>query len=377
MMNELQILAATMQQVVMDAVANFRVKPFSDRDVHTYLLFLHGMNLLDRGFLDDAVKMLAASTNGQNPGGLVVLKALATDTRRKDLEYAVNKLEAQQVGYELDSFRLKALTLKYDALAMEPKELIPVVKQHLYDDQPLSEDKEEYYEQLFAEAEKMMKDANTLKWGDYKPWGDKMVSVSSAYEVAIKLFLVCVHHGNTKGLTMVESHLKRNRNEDWEKLVNELKTPEAGVAAPIIEQETENDNTSDMEKHEYNLNRFLLAQELDYDTALMEMQDGAKESHWIWYIFPQLKGLGHSHNSQFYGLDGRDEAIAYLNHPVLGERLREISRVLLQHRKKDIHDIMGSSIDVLKLKTCMKLFDSISPNDVFDEVLDAFFMNEI
>ncbi|MCQ2238499.1 MAG: DUF1810 domain-containing protein [Bacteroidaceae bacterium] len=132
-----------------------------------------------------------------------------------------------------------------------------------------------------------------------------------------------------------------------------------------------------MEKHEYNLNRFLLAQELDYDTALMEMQDGAKESHWIWYIFPQLKGLGHSYNSKFYGLDGRDEAIAYLNHPVLGARLREISRVLLQHRKKDIHDIMGSSIDVLKLKTCMKLFDSISPNDVFDEVLDAFFMNEI
>lgn len=377
MMNELQILAATMQQVVMDAVANFRVKPFSDRDVHTYLLFLHGMNLLDRGFLDDAVKMLAASTNGQNPGGLVVLKALATDTRRSDLKYAVNKLEAQQVGYELDSFRLKALTLKYDALTMEPKELIPVVKQHLYDDQPLSEDEKKYFEQLFVEAEKMMKDANTLKWGDYKPWGDKMVSVSSAYEAAIKLLLACVHHDNTEGLAKVESYLKRNKNADWEKLVNELKASMTEAAEPIIEQETENDNTSDMEKHEYNLNRFLLAQELDYDTALMEMQDGAKESHWIWYIFPQLKGLGHSHNSQFYGLDGRDEAIAYLNHPVLGARLREISRVLLQHRKKDIHDIMGSSIDVLKLKTCMKLFDSISPNDVFDEVLDAFFRNEI
>lgn len=377
MMNELQILAATMQQVVMDAVANFRLKSFCNRDVHTYLLFVYGMNLLDRGFLDDAVKMFAASANSQNPGGLAMLKALPMDTRRSDLKYAVNKLEAQWVGYELDSFRLAALTLKYDALTMEPEELISVVKQHLYDKQPLSKDKKEYYEQLLEEAEKMMNDANTMKWGDYKPWGKKLVSVSSVYEVAIKLLLASVHHDNTKGLTVVESHLKRNKNADWEKLVNELKASMTEVAEPIIGLETENDITSDMEKQEYNLNRFLQAQELDYDTALMEMQDGAKESHWIWYIFPQLKGLGHSHNSQFYGLDGRDEAIAYLNHPVLGERLREISRVLLQHRKKDIYDIMGSSIDVLKLKTSMKLFDSISPNDVFDEVLDAFFMNEI
>lgn len=377
MMNELQILAATMQQVVMDAVANFRLKSFCNRDVHTYLLFLHGMNLLDRGFLDDAVKMFAASANSQNPGGLAMLKALPMDTRRSDLKYAVNKLEAQWVGYELDSFRLAALTLKYDALTMEPEELISVVKQHLYDKQPLSKDKKEYYEQLLKDAKTLMDNANTLKWGDYKPWGEKMVSVSSAYEVAIKLLLASVHHDNTKGLTVVESHLKRNKNADWEKLVNELKASMTEVAEPIIGLETENDITSDMEKQEYNLSRFLQAQELDYDTALMEMQDGAKESHWIWYIFPQLKGLGHSHNSQFYGLDGRDEAIAYLNHPVLGERLREISRVLLQHRKKDIYDIMGSSIDVLKLKTSMKLFDSISPNDVFDEVLDAFFMNEI
>lgn len=377
MMNELQILAATMQQVVMDAVANFRVKPFGARDVHTYLLFVYGMDLLDHGFLNDAVKLLAASANSQNQGGVFVLTALAKETHRKDLEYAAGKLDAQRIGFELDSFRLKALTLKYDALTMETNELIPVVKQHLYDDQPLSEDEKKYYEQLRKDAEKMMNDANAMKWGDYKPWGEKMVSVSSAYEVAIRLLLASVHHDNTKGLTMVKSHLKRNKNPEFEKLLNELEAPDAGVAVPIMKQETENDNTSDMEKQEYNLNRFLQAQKLDYDTALMEMQDGAKESHWIWYIFPQLKGLGHSYNSQFYGLDGRDEAIAYLNHPVLGARLREISRTLLQHRTKSIYDIMGSSIDVLKLKTCMKLFDSISPNDVFDEVLDAFFMNEI
>ncbi|MCQ2735343.1 MAG: hypothetical protein MJ212_05295, partial [Alphaproteobacteria bacterium] len=144
----------------MNAVANFREKQLSDRDVHTYLLFLHGMNLLDRGFLNDAVKLLAASANSQNQGGVFMLNAIAKETHRKDLEYAAGKLEAQRVGYVLDSFRLKALMLKYDALTMELSELIPVVKQHLYDEQPLSGDKKEYYKQLLEDAEKMMNDAN-------------------------------------------------------------------------------------------------------------------------------------------------------------------------------------------------------------------------
>ena len=70
----------------------------------------------------------------------------------------------------------------------------------------------------------------------------------------------------------------------------------------------------------YDLNRFLESQERDYAIALQEMQSGRKVSHWIWYIFPQRKGLGHSHNSKFYALDGVEEARAFLEHPILGER---------------------------------------------------------
>lgn len=123
----------------------------------------------------------------------------------------------------------------------------------------------------------------------------------------------------------------------------------------------------------YNLDRFLSAQESAYPEALEEMKEGHKRSHWIWYIFPQQKGLGHSYNSKYYGLDGIDEAKAYLAHPILGSRLREISETLLQHKGKDIYQIMGSDIDALKLETSMKLFSLVSPNDIFDKVLRAFF----
>ena len=125
---------------------------------------------------------------------------------------------------------------------------------------------------------------------------------------------------------------------------------------------------------EYDLERFLTAQASIYEDALEEIRSGRKRGHWIWYIFPQQKGLGHSYNSEYYGLEGTDEARAYLAHPVLGERLREISQALLIHeRKKDIDSIMGSNIDVLKLQTCMNLFNQVSPNDIFEKVLDAFF----
>ena len=126
-------------------------------------------------------------------------------------------------------------------------------------------------------------------------------------------------------------------------------------------------------KKTYDLDRFVEAQERDYDKALQELTNGRKRSHWIWYIFPQQKGLGHSYNSNYYGLDGLDEARAYLEHPILGERLRECCKALLLHRSKDIEHIMGSGIDVLKLQTCMNLFNHVSPNDVFKDVLDAFF----
>ncbi len=125
---------------------------------------------------------------------------------------------------------------------------------------------------------------------------------------------------------------------------------------------------------EYDLERFVTAQAADYADALDDIRNGRKHGHWIWYIFPQQKGLGHSYNSEYYGLDGIDEARAYLAHPVLGARLREISEALLIHEgKRDIDAIMGSSIDVLKLQTCMNLFNRVSPNDIFEKVLDAFF----
>lgn len=118
----------------------------------------------------------------------------------------------------------------------------------------------------------------------------------------------------------------------------------------------------------YDLSRFLDAQ------ALKELKEGRKQSHWIWYIFPQQKGLGHSYNSKYYGLDGEGEARAYIEHEILGNRLRECCKALLLHKDKDIKYIMGSGIDVLKLKTSMRLFNKVSPNDVFEEVLDAFFL---
>ena len=125
---------------------------------------------------------------------------------------------------------------------------------------------------------------------------------------------------------------------------------------------------------EYDLERFLTAQAADYADALDDIRRGRKRGHWIWYVFPQQKGLGHSYNSEYYGLDGIDEARAYLAHPILGARLREISEALLTHEgKRDIDAIMGSSIDVLKLQTCMSLFNQVSPNDIFEKVLDAFF----
>ena len=123
----------------------------------------------------------------------------------------------------------------------------------------------------------------------------------------------------------------------------------------------------------YDLLRFLDAQEIAYTQALSELKEGRKQSHWIWYIFPQQKGLGHSYNSKYYGLDGEGEARAYIEYEILGDRLRECCKVLLLHKGKDIKYIMGSGIDVLKLKTSMCLFNKVSPNDVFEEVLDAFF----
>lgn len=126
-----------------------------------------------------------------------------------------------------------------------------------------------------------------------------------------------------------------------------------------------------------NLNRFLEIQETMYSTALKEIINGEKDSHWMWYIFPQLRGLGRSPMAYKYGLDGIEEAKAYLEHPVLSARLIEISNALLAHKDEDIEDIMGD-IDAMKLRSSMTLFALLSEdNSVFHQVLGCFYNSEV
>lgn len=120
------------------------------------------------------------------------------------------------------------------------------------------------------------------------------------------------------------------------------------------------------------LTRFLKAQEFDYKNALDEIQNGHKRSHWIWYIFPQIQGLGYSEMSRFYAIKDRAEAQAYMEHPILGARLVEISKALLNLDSSDAGEVMGHPDD-LKLKSSMTLFSMVSDNPVFQQVLDKFF----
>lgn len=122
----------------------------------------------------------------------------------------------------------------------------------------------------------------------------------------------------------------------------------------------------------HNLNRFIQAQTFSYKSALQELRNGKKTSHWIWYIFPQLKRLGRSYNSTYYGLSGTDEAQAYLNHPVLNARLREVCEVILGLETSDAQSVFGG-IDSQKLRSSMTLFDAVSPNDIFAAVLDKYY----
>ena len=125
-------------------------------------------------------------------------------------------------------------------------------------------------------------------------------------------------------------------------------------------------------KIEYDLERFVEAQNIVYDMALQEIKNGQKRGHWIWFVFPQIKGLGHSYNSEFYGISGTKEAKAYLEHPLLGARLREITQAILDCGNPSADDILGFP-DVLKVRSCMTLFDMISPNDIFKQVLDKYY----
>jgi uncharacterized protein (DUF1810 family) len=127
----------------------------------------------------------------------------------------------------------------------------------------------------------------------------------------------------------------------------------------------------------HNLQRFLSAQADDYDCALSELEQGQKESHWMWYVFPQVAGLGHSSMAQEYAIGSRDEAVAYLSHAVLGPRLQQCCDTLLKHQARKVKDIMGFPDD-LKLRSSMTLFAMISaPRSVFHKVLDAFYSGQM
>lgn len=121
-----------------------------------------------------------------------------------------------------------------------------------------------------------------------------------------------------------------------------------------------------------NLNWFIDAQKADCQTALAEIKNGRKRSHWMWYIFPQIQGLGFSETAKFYAIIDAQEAADFLAHPVLGPRLLEISQALLALETNDAHRVLGSPDD-LKLNSSMTLFAALHASPVFQQVLDVFY----
>lgn len=124
------------------------------------------------------------------------------------------------------------------------------------------------------------------------------------------------------------------------------------------------------------LKDFLDAQKFTYEKALKEIKSGRKKTHWIWYIFPQLKGLGYSYNSNLYGINGMQEAKEYISHPVLKNRLIEISQALLDVKGLTAEEILGQ-VDAMKVRSCMTLFQAAAPDiAIFSEVLKKYYKNE-
>lgn len=122
----------------------------------------------------------------------------------------------------------------------------------------------------------------------------------------------------------------------------------------------------------YDIDRFIKMQELYYEIALSEIKDGYKRTHWIWYIFPQLKGLGQSYNSEYYGFDGVDEVIEYMKNPYLRNNMIEICNELYK-LDDSIENIFGYP-DYLKLNSCMTLFEySIPEEKIFGKIIDKFY----
>ena len=130
-------------------------------------------------------------------------------------------------------------------------------------------------------------------------------------------------------------------------------------------------------KDPYDLQRFIDAQNPVYEQVCAELRNGRKESHWMWFIFPQLRGLGHSQMAIKFGIASREEAEAYLQHPVLGPRLQECTRLVTTVEGRSIHEILGSPDD-LKFRSSMSLFACVSPdNPIFTAALQKYFGGEL
>lgn len=126
----------------------------------------------------------------------------------------------------------------------------------------------------------------------------------------------------------------------------------------------------------YDLQRFVEAQQAVYPRVVAELRAGRKQSHWMWFIFPQIEGLGHSAMAQRYAIGSRAEAVAYLEHPLLGPRLRECTRLVNAVADKDIHAILGSPDD-MKFKSSMTLFArAAADNADFAAALDKYYGGE-
>jgi uncharacterized protein (DUF1810 family) len=125
----------------------------------------------------------------------------------------------------------------------------------------------------------------------------------------------------------------------------------------------------------FDLHRFVRAQAGSFDAAREELRQGRKRSHWMWFVFPQVAGLGHSAMAQRYAIASLDEARAFLAHPLLSPRLRELTQILLDLPQSDPRTIFGE-VDAIKLRSCLTLFDRARPGEIFERALVKFFGGE-
>lgn len=128
--------------------------------------------------------------------------------------------------------------------------------------------------------------------------------------------------------------------------------------------------------NKYNINRFIIAQDKVYSNVINELKNGYKETHWMWFIFPQIKGLGYSTTSMYYGIESLDEAKQYLANPILLSRYNECCNILLNLNNTSIYEILGI-VDSLKLQSSLTLFSLVSNNELYKKLLEKYFKNQL